>query len=333
MLTDREPRIISSADEQPGAAAAAARRRHRRRRRRAPAGRHARSSASPPPAGAPARRPTQLDGDVLARLRGVGDQATTALQKARLLATVQPPGHARRPHRPAEPGALPRPAGRTAARRPPRAPTSASCSATSTGSSRSTTPSATRPATSCCGRWRRGCAAAVRPGRHGRPAQRRRVRDHPAGPGRPRGRAQPRRPGRRLLRRALPARRHRGRGRHQRRRRRARPRLRPHRRAAAPRGRRRDVPAQAEQRPPAARVPLSPRAAAQSAQAGPQRGLLVGAEAVRLQPAERPAVPLVEQREHPVHRLRARRVAGDVAAGPCPRRRSVTRPASRPARR
>ena len=33
--------------------------------------------------------PTRLDGDVLARLRGVGDQATTALQKARLLATVQ----------------------------------------------------------------------------------------------------------------------------------------------------------------------------------------------------------------------------------------------------
>jgi diguanylate cyclase (GGDEF)-like protein len=33
--------------------------------------------------------PTQLDGDVLARLRGVGDQATTALQKARLLDTVR----------------------------------------------------------------------------------------------------------------------------------------------------------------------------------------------------------------------------------------------------
>jgi diguanylate cyclase (GGDEF)-like protein len=33
--------------------------------------------------------PMQLDGDVLARLRGVGDQASTALQKARLLATVQ----------------------------------------------------------------------------------------------------------------------------------------------------------------------------------------------------------------------------------------------------
>jgi len=33
--------------------------------------------------------PTELDGDVLARLRGVGDQATTALQKARLLATVR----------------------------------------------------------------------------------------------------------------------------------------------------------------------------------------------------------------------------------------------------
>jgi diguanylate cyclase (GGDEF)-like protein len=33
--------------------------------------------------------PTQLDGDVLVRLRGVGDQATNALQKARLLATVR----------------------------------------------------------------------------------------------------------------------------------------------------------------------------------------------------------------------------------------------------
>ena len=33
--------------------------------------------------------PERLDGDVLARLRGVGDQATTALQKARLLATVR----------------------------------------------------------------------------------------------------------------------------------------------------------------------------------------------------------------------------------------------------
>jgi diguanylate cyclase (GGDEF)-like protein len=33
--------------------------------------------------------PRTLDGDVLARLRGVGDQAATALQKARLLATVR----------------------------------------------------------------------------------------------------------------------------------------------------------------------------------------------------------------------------------------------------
>ncbi|GAB3354041.1 diguanylate cyclase domain-containing protein [Modestobacter lapidis] len=33
--------------------------------------------------------PSQLDGDVLARLRGVGDQAATALEKARLLETVQ----------------------------------------------------------------------------------------------------------------------------------------------------------------------------------------------------------------------------------------------------
>ena len=36
----------------------------------------------------PGEAPRQLDGDVLARLRGVGDQATTALQKARLLETV-----------------------------------------------------------------------------------------------------------------------------------------------------------------------------------------------------------------------------------------------------
>jgi diguanylate cyclase (GGDEF)-like protein len=33
--------------------------------------------------------PAHLEGEVLARLRGVGDQATTALQKARLLATVR----------------------------------------------------------------------------------------------------------------------------------------------------------------------------------------------------------------------------------------------------
>lgn len=33
--------------------------------------------------------PARLDGDVLARLRGVGDQATTALENARLLATVR----------------------------------------------------------------------------------------------------------------------------------------------------------------------------------------------------------------------------------------------------
>jgi diguanylate cyclase (GGDEF)-like protein len=33
--------------------------------------------------------PARLDGDVLARLRGAGDQATTALQNARLLATVR----------------------------------------------------------------------------------------------------------------------------------------------------------------------------------------------------------------------------------------------------
>ena len=33
--------------------------------------------------------PTSLDGDVLVRLRGLGDQASTALPKARLLETVR----------------------------------------------------------------------------------------------------------------------------------------------------------------------------------------------------------------------------------------------------
>ncbi len=249
--------------------------------------------------GAPARRPPQLDGDVLARLRGVGDQATTALQKARLLDDRPPPGHARRPDRPAEPGAVPRPArarpSPTAGRRRPRRPSS---SATSTGSSRSTTPSATRPATSCSGRSPRGCAAPSAPATPSAGSAATSSRSSCPGWSTPRTRAA-------LADRvagcfAEPFRLdgHRRRGRHQRRRRRARPRLRRHRRAAAPRGRRRDVPAQAGHR--AARRP--------AARGGPPRAAALG-------------------RSPGLSR------AGGPAARPARRRRSRAPPASRPGRR
>ena len=87
MLTDREPRIISSATSSPAL------------QRLLEGVGTADVVAVPLLAGstflgvatagwATGEAPTQLDGDVLARLRGVGDQATTALQKARLLATV-----------------------------------------------------------------------------------------------------------------------------------------------------------------------------------------------------------------------------------------------------
>ena len=97
-------------------------------------------------------------------------------------------------------------------------------------------------------------------------------------------RAQPRRPGLGVLRRALPARRHRGRGRHQRRRRRARPRLPT--RTAEQLLREADAAMyrHKEQRPPA---PSRLAAPSSVPQPGPQRGLLVGAEAVR-SPASRP---------------------------------------------
>ena len=128
MLSDREPRIISTRDR-------AARRCGScstaigvdRRRRRPAAGRAAPSSASPPPAGRPARRPTQLDGDVLARLRGVGDQAVDGAAEGAAARDRPAPGHARRADRPAEPHAVPRAAARRALagaadRRPPRRP-------------------------------------------------------------------------------------------------------------------------------------------------------------------------------------------------------------------
>ena len=106
--------------------------------------------------------------------------------------------------------------------------------------------------------------------------------------------------------------------RHQRRRRGARSGVRPDRRAAPARGGRGHVPPQGA----AAGAPSGPGCASSVPQARLQGGLLVGAEPVRLQPAHRPAEPLVEQRQHPVHGLRARRVAGDVPRAPCPRRRS-----------
>jgi diguanylate cyclase (GGDEF)-like protein len=87
MLTDREPRILSSATSSPAL-----------QRLLLGVG-TADVVAVPLLAGTTflgvatagwgaGQAPRQLDGDVLARLRGVGDQATTALQKARLLATV-----------------------------------------------------------------------------------------------------------------------------------------------------------------------------------------------------------------------------------------------------
>jgi diguanylate cyclase (GGDEF)-like protein len=87
MLTDREPRILSSATSSPAL-----------QRLLLGVG-TADVVAVPLLAGTTflgvatagwgaGQAPRQLDGDVLARLRGVGDQAATALQKARLLATV-----------------------------------------------------------------------------------------------------------------------------------------------------------------------------------------------------------------------------------------------------
>ena len=101
--------------------------------------------------------PTRLDGDVLARLRGVGDQAATALQKARLLETVRHQAThdalTGLPNRvlfldtleQAIADARPGRAGRRPVLRPRPV------------QGRSTTPSATRRATNCCGRSRPGC--------------------------------------------------------------------------------------------------------------------------------------------------------------------------------
>jgi diguanylate cyclase (GGDEF)-like protein len=88
MMTDREPRILSSATSSPVLA-----------RLLEDVG-TSDVVAVPLMAGTtflgvatagwrPGDAPSELGGDVLARLRGVGDQATTALQKARLLETVR----------------------------------------------------------------------------------------------------------------------------------------------------------------------------------------------------------------------------------------------------
>jgi diguanylate cyclase (GGDEF)-like protein len=88
ILTDREPRIIRAADSSPGL------------RRLMSAIGVSDVVAVPLLAGSTflgvatasweaGEAPEELGGDVLARLRGVGDQATTALQKARLLETVR----------------------------------------------------------------------------------------------------------------------------------------------------------------------------------------------------------------------------------------------------
>ncbi|MGY2085511.1 diguanylate cyclase domain-containing protein [Blastococcus sp. SYSU DS0539] len=88
MLTDREPRILRAADSSPGL-----------RRLLSEIG-VSDVVAVPLLAGSTflgvatasweaGRAPEELGGEVLARLRGVGDQASTALQKARLLETVR----------------------------------------------------------------------------------------------------------------------------------------------------------------------------------------------------------------------------------------------------
>ena len=91
----------------------------------------------------------------LVRLQGLGDQASTALQKA--ARDGPPPGDARRPDRSAQPRAVPRPPREGARRRSVPVPTRVCCSAISTGSSRSTTRWATPPGTNCCARSPRGC--------------------------------------------------------------------------------------------------------------------------------------------------------------------------------
>ncbi|MFW3172221.1 diguanylate cyclase domain-containing protein [Geodermatophilus sp. CPCC 206100] len=88
MLTDREPRFLDPATASPALAELLTRLEV------------ARAVAVPMQFGrtflgvaaaswAPGRAPARLDGDALDRLRGVGDQASTALQKARLLETVR----------------------------------------------------------------------------------------------------------------------------------------------------------------------------------------------------------------------------------------------------
>ncbi len=161
--------------------------------------------------------PTRLDGDVLARLRGVGDQATTALQKARLLETVRHQAThdalTGLPNRvlfldTLEQAIADAGDGRVG-RRPVLRPRPVQ------GRQRHPRPRGRRR-TAAAGLG--AAAGGGPPGRHRRPAQRGRVRGHPARADRAVGRRRPGRPGRGVLRRAVPARRARGRDRHERRR-------------------------------------------------------------------------------------------------------------------